>query len=291
VFCSVRLRAGTASTMEMSHVKLSSQEHIAPGHTYADRIRNLQRMGFEGVELTIGHQGIMEGTLQPRVKEIAAVGAETGIEVSVITTKVYDLLDQDPKRRNAAMGQVRDGLEVAAEIGAKGIVLVPRFGPPSLPDLSPLATAHELENQIFVLQLRELAQDAERLGVEIILEPLHRYLVKFLRTVEHAVEICEQVASPAVKVMVDNFQSYNEEVSIADAIVKAGDHLAHVHISDNNRRLPPQGTTDFAPILAALKRIGYTGYLSFECEVPGDPEPQLAAAATHMKRLMKQKVK
>lgn len=267
-------------------MKLSSQEHIVPGDTLSDRARYLISKGFAGIELTVGDRGLMHGSLKPRISEINMARRETGIDVSVITTKVYDLLDQDPERRLGAIGEVRDALEVASEIGARGVILVPRFGPPSVPDLSPLATAHELENRLLVLQLQDLATDAQRLGVEIILEPLHRYLVKFLRTVEHAVAICREVSVPSITVMVDNFQSYNEEVSIPDAIRQANLLLAHVHISENNRRLPPQGSTDFDPIVASLREIDYSGYLSFECDVTGELEPQFSAAAEYMQRLV-----
>ena len=43
----------------------------------------------------------------------------------------------------AAKAEVRDHIETAAQIGALGVSIVPRFGPPSLPDLSPLGTTWE----------------------------------------------------------------------------------------------------------------------------------------------------
>jgi sugar phosphate isomerase/epimerase len=268
-------------------MKLSSQEHIIPGDSFLDRLKYLRGCGVPGVELTLGDRGVMLGTLRHRVDEILNGCTSTGVAPSIITTKVFDLLDADPGKRQSAMNEVRDALDVAARVGALGVCVVPRFGPPSLPDLSPLATAWELEHQLFVREMKELAEQAERLGVFIVLEPLHRYLVKFLRTVGHAKQICEDVRSPALKILVDNFQIYNEEVTVEGAIRLGGALVGHVHISDNNRRLPPQGSTDFVPIISALNDIGYNGFLSFECDTAGAPlEPQFREATQCMQSLL-----
>lgn len=268
-------------------MKLSSQEHLVPGETFLERLKYLRDCGIPGVELTLGDRGVMLGSLRHRVDEILEGCTSTGVAPSIITTKVFDLLDVDPGKRQSALNEIRDALDVAARVGALGVCVVPRFGPPSLPDLSPLATAWELEHRLFVLEMKELAEQAQRLGVYIILEPLHRYLVKFLRTVGHAKQICEEVGSPALRILVDNFQSYNEEVTVEGAIRLGGSLVAHVHISDNNRRLPPQGSTDFEPIIYALRDIGYDGFLSFECDTAGAPlEPQFRDATRCMQNLL-----
>jgi D-psicose/D-tagatose/L-ribulose 3-epimerase len=40
--------------------------------------------------------------------------------------------------------------------------------------------------------------------------------------------------------------------------------IAHVQLNDSNRRGPGQGHDAFAPVLAALKGAGYTGWLAVE---------------------------
>ena len=48
-------------------MKLSCQEHLVPGTTFADRLANLAAWGYEGVELTGG-----DGRLLAREDEIKA---------------------------------------------------------------------------------------------------------------------------------------------------------------------------------------------------------------------------
>ena len=66
-----------------------------------------------------------------------------------------------------------------------------------------------------------------------------------------------------------------EEADIAATLRTCGAAVGHVHFADSNRRAIGFGHTDPAPIVKALKEIGYTGYLSAEIL----PLPDADAAA------------
>src|ERR1700736_6461122 len=172
-------------------MKLCACEHNVPGASFLDRAGYLADHGVSGIELTIGDKGLLLGSLENRIEEIRRGCSITGVVPSLITVKIPDLLDVDPARRAIAMAEIRDAMKTAACVGALGISVVPRFGPPSIPDLSPFASAAELEHKLFVVEMRELSKEAEDLGGIIAIEPLNRYLAKFLRTVAHARRICE----------------------------------------------------------------------------------------------------
>jgi sugar phosphate isomerase/epimerase len=55
-----------------------------------------------------------------------------------------------------------------------------------------------------------------------------------------------------------------EEADMAAAIRAAGPLVGHVHFADSNRRAIGFGHTDVRPVLSALQKIRYTGYLSAE---------------------------
>ena len=67
-----------------------------------------------------------------------------------------------------------------------------------------------------------------------------------------------------------------EESDVAQAIIDAGKHTGHVHYADSNRSAMGMGHTDPAPIIAALKQVGYSGYLS--AEVFPKPDADTCAA-------------
>ena len=55
-----------------------------------------------------------------------------------------------------------------------------------------------------------------------------------------------------------------EESSMTQTIEESRYLLKHMHISDNNRKMPGLGHINFGEIINSLKRINFGGFLSFE---------------------------
>jgi hypothetical protein len=69
-------------------------------------------------------------------------------------------------------------------------------------------------------------------------------------------------------------------------LFEGGDNrIKHVHLADNNRMLPGYGNIDWAGCIAALKSVGYDGYLNLECSTSGDPATTLPATSEFLTRL------
>jgi sugar phosphate isomerase/epimerase len=77
-----------------------------------------------------------------------------------------------------------------------------------------------------------------------------------------------------------------EEDDLGEAIRRANDYLAHVHLADSNRAHPGAGHTDFAPAFGALREIGFDGYLAMECSVRGDAQTVLPQVTRRLRALM-----
>ena len=67
-----------------------------------------------------------------------------------------------------------------------------------------------------------------------------------------------------VRVLSDLFHMNIEEADIAAALREAGKLVGHIHFADSNRHAIGFGHTGVASVVAALRDIGYTGYLSAE---------------------------
>ena len=64
--------------------------------------------------------------------------------------------------------------------------------------------------------------------------------------------------------MFDTYHAlYRNEVS-SDYVFEMAEHLDHVHFADTNRLPPGEGTVDWIGVMAALKQIGFAGYLTME---------------------------
>jgi sugar phosphate isomerase/epimerase len=55
-----------------------------------------------------------------------------------------------------------------------------------------------------------------------------------------------------------------ESKEIPDLIAEYAAHAGHFHVNDTNLLGPGMGSTDFAPIFAALERARYAGWVSVE---------------------------
>ena len=81
-----------------------------------------------------------------------------------------------------------------------------------------------------------------------------------------------------VRILADLFHMNIDEANSPAALLEAGALIGHVHFADSNRRAIGMGQTAIAPIVAALREIGYAGYLS--AEIFALPDPIAAAKQT-----------
>lgn len=243
-------------------MKITIREGMVPGETLGDRLKWLRKVGIDGIEL---HADALQ---MPRQELVAAIES-SGISISAIEG-IPRLLDADPAVRAAAVATIRERLSLAGELGAVGVLVVPQFGrTPALPDLSPWKTAAQIERELLISQLGDLVPAARDAGVSLFLEPLNRYEAYIVNRVEQGAEIARAVGGP-VAAMADFFHMNIEERDIAESIRDSGDKTVYVHVADSNRLQPGKGHLDFRPGFAALKAIGYDGWLGIECRVEGN---------------------
>ena len=123
--------------------------------------------------------------------------------------------------------------------------------------------------------LADFGARAGALGQPFLYEPLNRYETNLIHRTPDAAAWLRAQKIGGVKILSDLFHMNIEEPDLAAALREAGDLVGHVHFADSNRRAIGMGHTDIAPIVAALRDIGYAGYLSAEIL----PLPDSGAAA------------
>lgn len=136
--------------------------------------------------------------------------------------------------------------------------------------------------------LVQLADYAHKRKVTVLYEHLNRYETNLLNRMEDVVPFVKPF-NGRVKILADLFHMSIEEASIADAIRVGGDLIGHVHFADSNRRPAGLGHTDFAPIFAALRKIGYDGYVSAEAFPYPDSEAAARQTIAAFRKYMRRK--
>ncbi len=123
-----------------------------------------------------------------------------------------------------------------------------------------------------------VAGEVEGAGVVYCIEPLGRAETNFINTVQEAADLVAGIGAPGFKTMIDTKAAGGEAVPVADLIARwmPTGLIAHVQFNDPNSRGPGQGDLDFVPIVGALDRAGYDGYIAME---PFDYHPDGPASA------------
>lgn len=125
--------------------------------------------------------------------------------------------------------------------------------------------------------LGSVVDRAGELGLTICLEPLSPAETDFINTVEEGMRMVRQVNHPALKIHLDvkAMCSEGEPVPAIIRSVKVED-VGHFHVNDPNLYGPGMGEVDYAPIVEAIRDIGYDRWLSVE-PFKYDPNPETVA--------------
>lgn len=174
-------------------------------------------------------------------------------------TKRFRLTGPEP-RWDEALGYADVCFRRGDEVGLKYIVLG-SGGARNQPAGFPLDKAVDQ----FVEFCKRLADRAASSNVTVVLEPLPKKAVTFLRYVSEGVEIAKRVNHPRLKVLADLRHMANNEES-ADSILKAGtEYIKHTHIAVKTHQLPGFDDPGEIPVmLQNLVKIGYAGGVSLE---------------------------
>jgi sugar phosphate isomerase/epimerase len=183
----------------------------------------------------------------------------------------WHLTHADPAIRSQAREFIRAIIDVAGEFRAPAII-------GSMQGKAEGAVTRDQALAWLAEALADLGAHAQQHGVPLLYEPLNRYETNLLNRQLDAAHFLETRGVGNVKLLCDLFHMNIEEVSNAATLRACGRHVGHVHFADSNRRAIGFGHTDAAPVIAALKDIGYAGYLSGE--ILPLPDSEAAAART-----------
>lgn len=127
-------------------------------------------------------------------------------------------------------------------------------------------------------EYRKLGAAIHGSGTRIALEPLNRFETYFLNTARDARLLCDEVSDESIGVLFDTFHANIEEDDPIAALRGLGQHLIHVHLSENHRGIPGSGHVPFRGVAEALRDAGYSGYAVIESFASSIPELVKATA-------------
>jgi D-psicose/D-tagatose/L-ribulose 3-epimerase len=218
----------------------------------------LRDWGFDLVELPVEQLG--DWTPERAAEVLAAHGL--GASVAVAMAPGRELCGADPQTVAATQAFLRECVDAAATVGSGAIA-----GPIYTSTGRTWRISPDERRRLYA-ELREalapVCEYGAGRGVKIALEPLVRYETSLLNTVEQALEAIDGLPQEGCGLLVDTYHANIEERDVGAAFRTAGDRLAHVHASANDRGVPGADHVDWPEVRDALRAIGYDGTVVIE---------------------------
>jgi D-psicose/D-tagatose/L-ribulose 3-epimerase len=239
---------------------------------FADACRAVRKIGYTGIEIapfTLAEKP-SDLTAAARKQYAGIMQAEgltfVGLHWLMMSPPGLHVTAPDAEVRRRGWEHIRSLIDLCADLapeggnGGNGVMV---FGSPkqrcTTGGLSRAeATRHMAEG------LASVAPQAAERGVTVLLEALPLNQCDVVQTLKEAVEIVEEIASPAVQTMFDVHNAIDESEPHSALIERYFAHIRHVHVNELDGRHCGAGDYDFRPVLQTLHRLRYQGWVSLE---------------------------
>lgn len=247
-------------------------------HPFVDCIPRLAELGFDAFEvlLTAPHLWPTDCDTAHRRRLVETLRVHSARVVS-LNAGGFDNNLASPARnvREFAQQYLRDVIDLAADLGAHDVVVVPGQGRGLLPP------SHEALLGWFSDSLAGLARHAESRDVRLLLENVP---FSFLPRAGQLIEAVRDFPPERVGIVYDVANAVFARENPVEGLKAALPRLGLVHLSDTSThtwRHDPvgRGTVPFKDIGAALREAHYAGAMALEI-VTDAPETDLPDSAT-----------
>jgi hexulose-6-phosphate isomerase len=237
-----------------------------------------QSLGFEGIELGVGAEydqtQLWDKAGRARLLNLSQQTGVVTASICLHSYWTYSFADPDPAVRDRAGRIAREAAEIAAELGARHILL-----PLTYPEGIEAATAQAR----WIEGVGACAGAAAACGVVFDLENVGR---SFGNTPQQIIAMVEAIDSPAVAVYYDPGNAVASGLDPQQGIEALGSHIGQVHVKEIGGKLLGQGRVPWPQLIAALKKVGYEGWLVLETDPTDDPKAAAQANLNTLRQLI-----
>lgn len=248
---------------------------------FEESIIKASECGYDGVELALKDASeIDEGRLKQWLELY-------GMEVSCISTgQVFAdrgmyFTHQDPVIHRETVGVFAGLIKLASVFGGKVNIGRAR-------GFIPEGSSRQMTEKRFIETMREICDIAGQYNVEMILEPVNRYEINFINSVDEGAAILEQVGRTNCGLQPDVFHMNIEDDDIGKSLMRNKKWIRYVHLADSNRYAPGMGHIDFQGVFDALRMADYDGWVSVEILPGEDPDKMAKTSIQYLKPLIQQ---
>jgi sugar phosphate isomerase/epimerase len=233
---------------------------------FVDACRSIRKAGYDGIEIAPFTLAEDPATISPsRRREYSAVIQSEGLRFVglhwlMVSPKGLHVTTPDASLRARSWLHIRNLIDLCADLGPDGVMV---FGSPHQRATTGGLSRKEATRH-YVDGLSAVATHAAERGVTILVEALPRGQCDVVQTLDEAVGIVREIASPGVRTMFDTHNAIDEAEPHAVLLDRHYDLIRHVHVNELDGRHCGAGSYDFKPILDVLRKHHYPGWVSLE---------------------------
>lgn len=239
---------------------------------FEQSIKKASDYGYHGVELALKTAGDIDRT------ELELLLSRNNMEVSCISTgQVFADLGlyfthPDREARDRAVNVFEGLISLAADYGR--MVNIGRSR-----GFIPAGSTVSATEALFIETAERICGIAEKIGVEIIIEPVNRYEINFINSLDECAKLVAKVNARNIGLMPDVFHMNIEDDRIGESLIRNAQGVKYIHLADSNRLAPGRGHLDFDDVFDGLFRAGFDGWASIEILPKPDPDTAAREAA------------
>lgn len=277
-------------------MKLAFSSNAYLRFSVEEAIRRIADIGYAGIEILADVPHAWPAGLLPEsIDAIRRSLDRHGLTISNVNAFMMNAIadprqpywhpswtDPDPHYRAIRREHTKRALKLAKEIGAPHITTEPG-GPLAI------GQTREIASAIFYEELMPCVEVAQQLEMPILIEPEPGLLIeKFSQYSEFAA----RVDSPLVRLNFDVGHAYCVGEDPQDWIAPMASQTVHYHFEDiaatrvHQHMIPGRGAIDFAATMRAIRKTGYSGWLTVELyPYLDDPDAAAREALEFMRQL------
>ena len=242
-------------------------------HTLESTLTQLASSGLTVIELGLCAPHIDVQTFDDHAcQALRRAFEQSGLVCASVNLAELNLITQNSALGQLVVDQYLRGFEIAEQLGAQAVVVVPGRQHPLRPSPPDIAL------DLFRARLDVLLRKAQQSGVLLALETVP---FGFLQTARELSDFIHETGHPSLRIALDCANMLMVEdpaLGVADAAGK----IQICHVSDAWRHRwahtsVGRGEVDFQGFINALSAVGYDGPLIYELMDNEDPAPRLPA--------------
>jgi hydroxypyruvate isomerase len=242
--------------------------------SFHERIETAAKSGVQSVEFVAEHAGWNAGDAANALKFVRSfrLGIDTIIATPNWAKRPVSMLD--PAQRDNFLADIRTAIDWSKRLNVPYIILMSGNTIPGKP---------RGEQWDSLVESGKRAADlADKGGVTLIIEPLNSRIDHkgyFLDTCVDGLRLVREIEHPRFRLLFDIYHEQVQTGNVIQTLTDAAPYVAVFHVADSpGRNDPGSGELNWPNIYKAIRKTGYSGYLTMEYLPLGDQVKSLTAA-------------